>query len=69
MFGSPWAAVDVDLGTTLYSEEPAEYYVLKQMEHELHDSGDENADLSAENVVTTKFGVAPLLMKRSSVTS
>jgi hypothetical protein len=29
----------------LFSEEPAEYYDLKQIEHELHDSGDENADL------------------------
>jgi hypothetical protein len=47
----------------LFSEEPAEYYRLKLMEHELHDSDDENADLSAEKVVTTKFSVAPLLMK------
>jgi hypothetical protein len=66
MFCSPWAAVDVDSGRLSLSEEPAEYYSLKQMEQELHDSSDENTDLSAENVVTTKFSAAPLLMKHES---
>jgi hypothetical protein len=44
-----------------------QYYGLKQIEHELHDSGDENVDLIAENVVTTKLSVAPLLMKHVEV--
>jgi hypothetical protein len=51
----------------LFSEEPAEYDGLKQMDHELHDCGDENADLPAENVVKTKFSVATLLMKHVEV--
>jgi hypothetical protein len=48
MFCSPWAAIDVDSGRLLFSEEPVEYYGLKQMERELQDCGDENADLPAE---------------------
>jgi hypothetical protein len=67
MFCSPWAAVDVETGRLLFSEEPAHYYDLQQMEHELHDCGDENADLPAENVVKTKFTVATLLMKHVEV--
>jgi hypothetical protein len=51
----------------LSSEAPAENYVLKQMEHELHDYGDENAELSGESVVSTNFSVAPLLMKHVEV--
>jgi hypothetical protein len=51
----------------LFSEEPAEFYGLKQMEHELHDCGDENADLPSKNVVKTKFSVATLLMKHVEV--
>jgi hypothetical protein len=64
---SSWAGVDVDSGRLLFSEESAEYYGMKQMEHELHHSGDEYADLSAENVVSTKLSVAPLRMKRVEV--
>jgi hypothetical protein len=67
MFCSPWAAIDVDSERLLLSEEPAEYYGLKQMEHEPQDCGDENADLPAENVVNTKFSVAPLLTKHVEV--
>jgi hypothetical protein len=37
------------------------------MEHEVYDCGDENADLPADNVVKTKFSVAPLLMKHVQV--
>jgi hypothetical protein len=37
------------------------------MEHELHDCGDEIADLPAENVVKTNFSVATLLMKHVDV--
>jgi hypothetical protein len=37
------------------------------MEHALHDSGDESADLSAGTVLTTKFSVAPLPMKHVEV--
>jgi hypothetical protein len=50
----------------LFSEEPAGYYGLTQMEHELHDCGDENADLPGENVVKTNFSVT-LLMKHVEV--
>jgi hypothetical protein len=50
-------------GGWCFLNRPAEYYGLKQMEHEMHDSGDENADLSAESVVTTKCSVASLRMK------
>jgi hypothetical protein len=64
---SPWAAIEVDSGRLLSSEEPAEYYGLKQIEHELQDCGGENADLPAENVVNTKFSVAALLMKHVEV--
>jgi cytochrome b len=69
MFFSPWAAVDVEGGRSLFSEEPSEfkYDGLEQMEHEQHDCGDENADLQAENVVKTKFSVATLLMKHVEV--
>jgi hypothetical protein len=56
MFCSPWAAVDVETGRLLLTEEPAEY-------DGLHACGDENADLPAENVVKTKFSVAAHLMK------
>jgi hypothetical protein len=51
----------------LSSEEPAEYNGLNQMEHELHDCADENADVPAENVVQNKFCVAPLLMTHVEV--
>jgi hypothetical protein len=67
IFCSPWPAVDTESGRLLFSEEPAEYYGLKQMEHDLCDCGDENADLPADNVVKTKFSVAPLLMKHVQV--
>jgi hypothetical protein len=67
MFGTPWAAADSESGRLLLFEEPAECYGLKQMDHELHDCGDENADLPAEHVVGTKFSVAPLLMKHVEV--
>jgi hypothetical protein len=67
MVCSPWAAIDVDSGRLLFSEEHAEYYGLKLMEHELQDCDDENADLPAENLVNTKFSVAPLLMKHVEV--
>jgi hypothetical protein len=50
-----------------FSEEPAEYYGLKQVEHELHDCGDKNADLPVENVIKTEFNLAPLLMKHVEV--
>jgi hypothetical protein len=60
MFCTPWAAVDAESGRPLFSEEPAEYYGLKQMEHDLHDRGHENVDLPAENVVQTKFSVEPM---------
>jgi hypothetical protein len=63
MFCCPWAAVDVETGRLLLTEEPAEYDGLKQMGHELHDCGDENADLPAENVAKIKFSVATFLMK------
>jgi hypothetical protein len=43
MFGSSWAAVDSESGRLLFSEEPAERYGLKQIAHDLHDCGDENA--------------------------
>jgi hypothetical protein len=75
MFCSLWAAIDVDSGRLLFlkslliSTLPRihEYYCLKQMEHELQVCGDENAYLPAENVVNTKFSVAPLLMKHVEV--
>jgi hypothetical protein len=67
MFCSPWAAVDADSGRLLFSEEPAEYYGLKQMEHELQDCGDDNADLPSENLLKSKFSVAPLLLKHVEV--
>jgi hypothetical protein len=67
MFCSPWAAIAVDSGRLFFSEKPAGFYSLKQMEHELQDCGDENADLPAESVVNTKFSVAPLLMKHVEV--
>jgi hypothetical protein len=51
----------------LFSEEPADYYGLNQMEHELHDCGEENADMPAKNVVQTKFCVAPIIMKHVEV--
>jgi hypothetical protein len=57
----------VETGGWLFSEEPAEYYGLKQMEYELHDCGDESADLPSENVDKTKFSVATLLMKHAEV--
>jgi hypothetical protein len=50
-----------------FAEEPAEYYGLKQIEHELQDCGDENADLPAQNVVMSKHSLAPLLMKHVQV--
>jgi hypothetical protein len=67
MFYSPWAAVDADSGRLLFSEEPAEYYGLKQMEHDLQDCDDDNADLPSEIVVKSKFSVEPLLLKHVEV--
>jgi hypothetical protein len=61
------AAVGAESGVSLFSEEPAVYLGLKQMEHALHDCDDENSGLPAENVVKTKFSVAPLLMKQVEV--
>jgi hypothetical protein len=64
MFCSPWVTVGADSGRLLFSEEPAEYYSLKHMEHNPQDSGDDKADLPAENVVKTNYGVASLLMEQ-----
>jgi hypothetical protein len=67
MVCSPWAAVDAYSGRLLFSEEPAEYYGLKQIVHELHDCDDEDADLPAENTLKSKYNLAPLLMKHVQV--
>ena len=62
-FCFPWAVVHRTTGSLPFSDEPKEYYGLRETEHEYYECEDENADIVDETEKKSKYTVAPLLMK------